>query len=177
MSISQLKQLISPPANPLEVGTTSQWNEFEQTLGLTVPTDYKKFVFTYGTGLLANFYMVYNPFSASPYISFLSVATTVCDNNRESQSFYPDRFPYAYYPKPGGLLPWGRDENGNDYFWATQGAPDSWIVVQDDNRGDGIKTHPTTMTQFLVAILNKRIEPLASNYPKEKDFTFEPYRN
>ncbi|MEZ6140925.1 MAG: SMI1/KNR4 family protein [Zavarzinella sp.] len=168
MSLTLLKNIIPPPATPSEVGTLSQWRDFENSLGIQLPADYRDFIFTYGSGLFAGFYLVYNPFSTSQYISLLPSITRVCSINRESKKEFPDRFPYSYYPETNGLLPWGNDENGNDYFWLTKGKPDEWQVVQDENRGKGIQTHPFTFTQFLVSILKKETPPLASGYNRRR---------
>jgi hypothetical protein len=104
----------------------------------------------------------------------LVTAPEICGYNRRAQAESPERFPYPYYPEPGGLLPWGVDENGNDYFWLTKGEPSQWVVVQDEYRGNGIEVHDCSMTEFLVGILERRIEPLASDYPNEDVYTFEP---
>jgi hypothetical protein len=175
MAIAELKKLVSPPATPFEVGTIERWREIEAELGTTLPPDYHDFVFAYGSGQFAGFYMVYNPFAASEYISLVPQGRRICEYNRESQKSYPKRFPYPYFPAPGGLLPWGNDENGNDYFWLTEGPPHTWLVVQDENRGKGIQVQPYTMTGFLAAILQHKVEPLASDYPQKSDYKFEPW--
>ena len=175
MSIAELKKLVPPPSESFEVGTLAQWRKFENQLGVKLPRDYREFVFAYGSGLFAIFYRVYNPFAASEYIALLPSSKRICDLDRESQRAYPERFPYPYYPEPGGLLPWGNDENGNDYFWLTQGPPTKWIVVQDENRGKGICVQRYTMTGFLVAILQRKVRALAGSYPKKTHLIFEPW--
>src|SRR5262245_46610840 len=116
MSIADLRKLVSPPPRPFEVGTLAQWRKIEDQLGAELPRDYREFVFTYGSGLFAGLCRVYNPFAASEYIALVPQSKRVCDANRQSQQSNPKRFPYPYFPDPGGLLPWGNDENGNDYF-------------------------------------------------------------
>jgi hypothetical protein len=175
MSISELIKLVPPPPKPFEVGTLGQWREIEERLGVKLPRDYREFVFAYGSGLFAGLYRVYNPFAASEYIALLPQGKRVCDMNRECQRSSPERFPYPYYPEPGGLLPWGNDENGNDYYWLTEGLPTKWVVVQDNNRGEGIRVQPYSMTGFLVGILSRKIKPLASGYPRKSVFKFEPW--
>jgi len=175
MSMAELKKLVAPPPKPLEVGTLAQWRELEDQLGTRLPRDYREFVFTYGTGLFAGLYRVYNPFAASEYIALIPQSKRVCDYNREAQLASPERFPYPYYPKSGGLLPWGNDENGNDYFWLTEGPPSKWIVVQDENRGEGIRVQLYSMTGFLLGILQRKIKPLASGYPRKSVFKFEQW--
>jgi len=175
MSIEQLKALVAPPDTPSEVGTLSQWRDIERSLGVKLPTDYREFVFAYGSGLFAGFYRVYNPFASSQHSALFSSVTRVCKYNRESQQKFPGRFPFPYYPEKTGLLPWGNDENGNDYFWQTSGPPDAWHVVEDENRGNGIKSHAFTFTEFLISILNNETEPLAGGYPTEEDYVFESW--
>jgi SMI1-KNR4 cell-wall len=175
MSLAYLKNAVPPPPKPFEVGTIKQWRKIEEGLGLKLPRDYREFVFAYGSGLFAGLYRVYNPFAKSRYTALLSQAKQVCDINRASQRSNPKRFPYPYYPDPGGLLPWGNDENGNDYFWLTEGPPTKWVVVQDNNRGEGIRVQPLSMTGFLAGILQRRIKPLASGYPRKSVFRFEPW--
>jgi len=170
-----ITKLVHPPEKPLEVGTFARWRKYEAQLGIKLPPDYRRFVFAYGSGLFADFYRIYNPFAASESTALVTKAKHVCDFNRESQRNFPERFPYPYFPEPGGLLPWGNDENGNDYFWLTQGAPSKWVVVQDENRGKGIRVQPYTMTAFLVAILQRKTRALAGGYPKKQHLVFEPW--
>src|SRR5438128_2571968 len=132
MAIAELKKLVPPPATPFEVGSLAQWREVEAELGTRLPRDYRDFVFAYGSGLFAGLYRVYNPFGADEYMALVTQGRRVCGYNRESQWSDPKRFPYPYFPEPGGLLPWGNDENGNDYFWLTEGPPTKWVVVQDN---------------------------------------------
>src|SRR5262249_54774047 len=141
MSLAKLKKLIRPPDRPSEIGSLEHWRAVEGQLGTSLPRDYREFISTYGTGVFAHFYCVYSPFSKNKHLSLLRCAELVCRYNRQSREEFPERFPYPYFPEPDGLLPWGVDENGNDYFWLTQGAPSNWIVVEDENRGNGIQVH------------------------------------
>lgn len=175
VAIEELTRLVLPPTSPSEVGTLADWRKLETRLGVKLPADYRAFVFAYGSGLFAGLYRVYNPFAASEYTNLLSSADRVFGYNRESQRSDPKRFPYPYFPDHGGLLPWGNDENGNDYFWLTKGAPAKWVVVQDNNRGNGITVQPFSMTGFLVAVLEKRVKALASGYPRKSHFKFESW--
>ncbi len=176
MNIEQLKTLVPPPKQPLEIGTPDEWHRLEQRLALVLPTDYREFVLTYGTGLFAQFYRVYNPFSADTYMSLYAQVQKTCDWRRRTKAEFPERVPYAIYPDPGGILPWGNDENGHDYYWLTRGSPEDWTVVADDVRGAGFSQHNCTMTGYLLGVLSKRIKPLAGDYPRKENFVFEPFR-
>lgn len=175
MSLSRLIELVPPPATPFEIGTLEEWRDRESDIGVALPTDYRDLVLTYGTGLFAGFYRIYNPFAASQYMSLMASITRVCGQNRVSQQSFPDRFPYPYFPEASGLIPWGNDENGNDYFWLAEGPVETWNVVQDENRGGGITRQPFTMTGFLVSVLEGKTKPLAGDYPREDDFVFEAW--
>src|SRR5207249_2196357 len=116
MPIEPLKKIVPPPPIPSEVGSLQQWQAVERQPGLALPFDYRDFVFTYGSGLFAQFYRIYNPFAASEYTALYPSVERVCGCERETKSDWPDRVPYPIYPDQPGLLPWGNDENGNDYY-------------------------------------------------------------
>lgn len=176
MSISELKRLVPPPKAPREVGTMAEWRQVEQKLGIKLPRDYRAFVFAYGSGLFAGFYRVYNPFARGKYTSLVSSVKRICDMERETRKDRGgDYFPLGIFPEPEGLLPWGNDENGNDYYWHTSGSPTSWRVVQNENRGRGLHAQPFSMTGFLVAVLNRKVRALASGYPRKDNLVFESH--
>lgn len=175
MSLSELKKLVPPPTTPQDVGSLSEWENFEGQLGLKLPREYREFIFSYGSGQFAAFYAVFNPFSSNRHINLLKRVEEICRFSRQLQAECPERFPFPYYPENGGLLPWGSDENGNYYFWLTQGPPSKWVVVQDEVRGYGIENHAVSLTEFLIAILRGEIKPLVSEYPDQAHFKFEPW--
>jgi hypothetical protein len=143
MSIKQLKQLVAPPRSPTEVGTAEEWAAAERSLGVRLPHDYRGFVFAYGSGLFARLYIVYNPFATSRYIRLQERVRVVCEIERGTKRSFGAKFvPYPIFPEPGGILPWGRDENGNDYYWRTGGPPSRWKVVQN-NVGAGVSRSTT----------------------------------
>jgi hypothetical protein len=98
-----------------------------------------------------------------------------CAGIEEIKRAWPAHVPYAIYPSVPGLLPWGNDENGNDYYWLTNGSPDVWSVVSDEGRGEGFREYGCTMTEFLVSVLNGKIQALAGDYPTAEDRVFEPW--
>ncbi len=176
MNILELKSLVTPPKEPLEIGTLEEWHRVEQELGLALPADYREFVFAYGSGLFAQFYRVYNPFSADKYISLDTQVQKTCEWRRRTKAEFPEDVPYPIYPESGGILPWGNDENGHDYYWLTQGSPDQWTVLADDVRGTGFSHHDCSMTGYLLGVLSKRVKPLVGDYPRKENFVFEPFR-
>jgi hypothetical protein len=176
VSIKRLTKLVPPPESPTEVGSLEEWEAAEEELGAGLPRDYREFVYRYGSGLFAGLYIVYNPFAASEYIRLLDRVRTVCEIERDlKQSMGSKYVSFPIFPEKGGILPWGRDENGNDYYWLTEGPPSKWTVVQNNVRGKGYARHNCSMTGFLLEVLEGRIKPLASGYPGPEDFVFHPY--
>ena len=154
-----------------------QWRAAEAQLGVRLPQDYREFIFTYGSGLFAGNYVIYNPFSSSKHIRLLDRVKQVSEINRYWKQKYGDKeMPYAVYPEKDAILPWGRDYNGNDYYWLTAGAPSKWKVVQNNVRGSGFVKHNCNMTGFLAGILEGRIQPLIGDFPNSESFVFQAYQ-
>jgi hypothetical protein len=176
MAIAPLKKLVPPPNQPLDVGSLHQWRLAERKLGLGLPSDYREFVFAYGSGLFARFYRVYNPFAADKSMSLLAAVKETCKWRRETRKEFPERVPYPIFPEAGGILPWGNDENGHDYYWFTRGPPDDWIVLSDDVRGNGLAEHKKSMTEYLLGVLRGDIAPLCRDTFTRRDFVFKPFK-
>jgi hypothetical protein len=175
MSVSKLRQLVTPPNRPFEPGTIEQWASVESKLGLSLPSDYKDFLHSYGTGTFAAFYVIYNPFSSIEAANLLAKVETLCQQEREFKRDFPQAVPYRIYPERPGLLPWGGDENGNYYYWFTNGAPGAWKVISNEVRGDGFQEHGRCMTDFLCDVLTGEIPALAGDYPKDEYLHFESW--
>ncbi len=175
MAIEQLKKIVPPPQRPFEVDSLENWQEIEQKLGLVLPSDYRDFIFAYGSGLFAQFYRVYNPFASSEWTALEASIKRICNAEREIKRGFPDCVPYQIYPEEAGIVPWGNDENGNEYFWLTHGAPDTWLVLSDEMRGEGFREYGCSMTEFLTRVLLGQIEALAGDYPTEENLVFEPF--
>jgi len=175
MSLLKLKELVAPPPRPFEAGSLAEWPAVEQKLGLSLPVEYRDFILTYGTGQFANFYLIYNPFSVSEWVNLHTCVERLCNTAREFKRDWPETIPYQIFPDRRGLLPWGGDDNGNYYYWLTEGPPDSWQVVSDEGRGEGFREYGRCMTDFLCEILTGKIQALAGEYPRNKDRVFRPF--
>ena len=175
MSLIKLRELVAPPPQPLEVGDLAEWPTVEQRLGLPLPSDYRDFILTYGTGKFANFYCVYNPFSISEWVNLHSSIERLCKIERELKRDWPNTVPYQIFPDRPGLLPWGCDDNGNYYYWVTEGVPDSWHVVSNEVRGEGYREYGRCMSGFFCDVLTGKIQALAGDYPQKEDRVFEPF--
>ncbi len=179
MSLTQLLALVSPPENPIDRCSADHIKQAESKLGVKLPTDYAEFMKHYGCGCFAGFYWVHNPITKNQYLSFERQVKNLCDAECQIKRNLGDEYvPYALFPDSPGLLPWGTDDNGNCYYWLTEGDPDSWPVVQNEVRGAGFTVYQgCTMSIFLTKVLTGEIEALASDYPTDEDFVFVPIQS
>ncbi len=46
-----------------------------------------------------------------------------------TEQYGRDAFPYAPFPEPGGVLPWGETGGEGYLLWRTRGEPDVWTIV------------------------------------------------
>lgn len=174
-----LTSIVTPPVHPSEVPTHPDWEKIEKQLGLTLPVDYRDFVQRYGSGLLANFIRVFNPFSSFEYLALIPSVHRISDIRRTLKSTEGDEeVPYIVYPDAPGLVPWGNDENGNTFYWLTSGAPDRWPTVVGEGRGRRWERFELPFTLFLAKTLTKEIEcPIwPDDFPLiPDDHVFQPY--
>ncbi len=165
--LSRIRQLIPPPAAPVGTGTPDKWQSVEQALGTTLPLDYKQFIDTYGTGWFAGYIALISPFYEEwPLLEFKDEILNLYEWRKEE--FPEGRPPFPTYPEPGGLLPWGVDENGGAFFWRTTGHPEEWTtVVLNADYDDVYDEYPTSLTSFLTGLLEGTI--VVSRFPPDLD--------
>lgn len=156
-SQDRLDSFVTPPEIPEEVGSSAAWRQVERRMETKLPADYKAYISTFGTGLLASFIWVYNPFSTDEFLELSSRSKFVCDSRRRVEEEEGEPAQYNFFPDEGGLLPWGHDENGNQFFWLTQGEPDNWPVVGLAARSSKWVQWEITMTTFLLKALTREI--------------------
>lgn len=145
MPIKQLLALIPPPAAPVD--NEGNWRAAEIVVGVEYPEVFRELITRYGTGrFFQGHLMVFNPLTIGG-LAFIKQAERYLRQYREG--LYP--LPLPVHPEVPGLLPWGHDENGNDYCWLTKGKPEKWPVVYI---GHGCADQPiqfrTDITGFLV---------------------------
>jgi hypothetical protein len=145
--------IVAPPDEPYRIGNGKLWDQVARKLGLELPSDYREFVEAYGSGSLAGFIQVYNPYSESPY-SLLERIEKVCQVYRSLKSSEGDRqVPFPIHPDRPGLLPWAQNDVGNYMFWLTEGAPEKWPVVLSQGRSDKWERFDMGMLTFLIKAL------------------------
>jgi hypothetical protein len=170
--IEDLVALAPPPASPIDAGSPDQWEEIEQRLGKTLPSDYKQIVNLYGTGTFNDLFYIFNPFSNVEQFNLMWQAGLpgsltahedlgrvypIGSNLEELQAFAiddRDLCPYPVYPEPGGLLPLGGTSNAGHTYWLTEGNTEEWPLVLLPRGFQLVEQHPVPLVGFLVLWLS-----------------------
>lgn len=152
MSLRDLLSVLPVPDSRSEEGT-HDWATVEAELKTVLPSDYKEYVDTLGTGGISAFLYVFSPFSKNRHLNLLLVGPVILDAYRMSRDQFPELYSYRAFPESEGLLPWGRTDNGDELYWLTRGGPDDWSVVIIESRGAEIEAYDGTMSEFLTALL------------------------
>jgi hypothetical protein len=150
--LDRLRSLLPPPAVPTEPGRPEGWAEVEATLGTKLPDDFKVFTQLYGSGKVDDFLYLFNPFAAAPDGNLLFEKDRVLAAYTETRAKFPGQLPLPPFPEPGGVLPLGRTDNGDELYWMTRGAPDDWSVVLLESRAARQEVHHMPVTGFLIAL-------------------------
>lgn len=172
MSVSKLKQIIPCPSDPKDILDREEILNTQQGLSLDFPDDFIEFIESYGSGCLACFYHVWNPFNSKIFLKYVD---DICWHERDFKRMYPESVPYEIYPNTSGFLPWGSDDNGNYYGWLTKGEPNEWKVMTNEVRGDGYELHHVGFLDYFLEVFAGNIEPLASGYPNKECYKFRSY--
>jgi|GEM_PF-2497420 len=132
------------------------WAAIESSLGgLGLPRDYRAFVETFPPREFGGKVSVIRPGHGNyPRSEYLGFYAHRLDDLRGWREKGHGRFPYPIFPEAGGVLPWGRGNEGELYFWLTDGQdPDSWPVVWTDRDKLDWQTYHGTMCEFLIGLL------------------------
>ena len=177
MTLERLRELVPPPAEPVEAGQPEGWPRVEAALGTALPGDFKAFTELYGSGKLDDFLWLFNPFTAGEDGNLLHEKDAVLAAYTETRQRFPDRLPLPAFPEPGGVLPLGRSDNGDELYWLTEGAPDGWTVVLLETRATRQELHPVPVTGFLADLAGGTLTTQV--FPPEilerPEHVFEPF--
>ena len=136
MTLRELEQLLRLSAEPIERPSDVQLDKAEALLGTKLPKEYRDFIKVYGSGQVASFLGIYNPISHAKFGNLLEMALKDTEEYGISRAEFPDDYYFNRYPEAGGLLPWGRTDNGDHLYWLTRGQPCSWPIVVWKRDGD-----------------------------------------
>ena len=159
MLIESLKALV-PPSGYTARGWT--WPQVEESIGLTLPDDFKQIVTCYGPGIWADWIILVTPqASDSPY-ELVSYASSILEGERGFLSDLTaeqraEEFPYTLFPEPGGLYPFGYSGGGDNFYWRTAGHPNDWPVVLNYSRDTATTEFPFGIGRLLEGYLRREL--------------------
>ncbi len=171
MSIRDLQQLLAPPTAPVDVPTDRQWSDTEAALGVALPSDYRDYLNTYGSGRIGDFLDIFNP--ASPR-SWDGLLARLDQQRPVFESMQGGRHPLSYglHPARPGLLPLGQTDNGDMLFYLINGEAEGWKVAFFESRGADVVVFDAGLTAFLVAGLRHEMDV----FPDSVSTTFTPVK-
>ena len=158
MSLERLRAIAPPPPEPLEPAVPDRWPKVEATIGTALPDDFKRFTEVYGSGKFDDFLYLLNPFAADGAGNLVHQRDAMLGAYGETRRKFPDRLPLPPWPEPGGLLPLGRSDNGNELYWLTEGEPAVWGTVAFAGRSTMHEVHRHPVTEFLALLLSGELE-------------------
>ena len=160
------------------------WADVETELGYRLPADFKALMSRFPSGTFADKFNVVSPVQNRKSLDrFREESAMLLNDLFEQRAFAaqeddPDEdVPYAIYPEPGGLIPWGSGDEHAYYWLATDLAePDGWTVVYSLRRDTGWGAYPGTMSKFLLdATSGRYVDRMLYYQPSPEKRRFYPY--
>ncbi|MFG3253132.1 SMI1/KNR4 family protein [Streptomyces sp. NPDC048172] len=163
-SVERLAGLVPPPT---AAPRRRDWGQVEREIGTALPSDYKRVIDVYGGGRrFGEFIYLYDPDSSNAYMDLAVESRNALWALRELEDV--SQCPYALGDPPE-LLAWGRNDNGDPFFWHRAGPdPDSWTVaVSEEGDPDEWFTFDGGLAEFLCAVLSGevRVPFFPENFP------------
>lgn len=153
MTIEVLLRAVPPPAEPFEA-FDGPWDLIEKALRTALPQDYKDFVRIYGSGYFMELVRIPVARSREP------LGRLVTNAEFTSRTFFPeDLGTYSFWPTPGGFIPFGSTDFGDQLLWLPRGEPDNWRVVVWGRGFGTYETFDCDMTGFLAGLATGDILP------------------
>jgi len=163
MSIADLKNILTPPNMPKETSDGKKWPVIDE--GVFFPKDYIDFIDAYGTGRIADFIGLFNPFTKNPDLNFFDQKKLIIEDFNYLVNEDPDYFKYNLYPNIDGLLPVGVTDNGDYIFWIVTDLKNSnaWKTAIIAARSPDVECFDENITSLLSGILSRKIK--ADSFP------------
>ena len=154
-SQSNIELIIFPPVAPNEAPRSAEWSEIERKLGIALPADYKHFLERYGSGRIDEFISIFNPIASNKFLNLNHQIEEQLNVIRELKAEGSEVVPFKRFPADGGILPFGKTDNGDVLFWVTVGQPDTWSVAVNASRSPEWEVFSCGMVEFLSNVLRK----------------------
>lgn len=132
------------------------WNKIENGNNIDFPEDYKWFLKNYGAGSINGFLWILSPNCKNLNLNSFEQYKKMKDSYDFMVQSKFIEYEYSFYNNGIGLFPWGITDNGDELFWNYMRG-ETEIVVFSSRYAD-IFTCKLNMTDFLEALLSKRIE-------------------
>jgi hypothetical protein len=136
------------------------WKEVEQHTGSALPGDFKAFLDAYGSGVVSGELVVFHPHGSSPLLQRMRQTHQMFGERRDEALGRgdEDHFPYPFHPSPGGLISWGYDYSGNEYFFLPcDPDPDLWKIVTMVHE-EGCETFDGPFSGFVLAFVRRLLD-------------------
>ncbi|WP_328912053.1 MULTISPECIES: SMI1/KNR4 family protein [unclassified Streptomyces] len=138
-----------------ESDTSVDWGRAEESWGKTFPPDYRKFIETYGAGVIENYLVIFKPEfkGGQPESDYGGMIPSTLD----AEGAWVD---YEKSPELQGAAPeliaWGGDSSADLLCWDASGSdPEAWPVLVW-NRDDLLwSRYDCGMVEFLVRMLRE----------------------
>lgn len=165
MSLAELRKLLPPPADPVDVPDVDAWRHTEEKLGTSLPSDYKQFLASYGTGRVDDFLDVFLPSSPESWNNLLDCLEAQRDTFDEIQrGGHP--LSYGLLPAKPGLLPVGQTDNGDTIFYIVDGKPDAWKIAILSLRGRDVEVFDGGLVEFLIAAIRHQVAAFPKDFAR-----------
>ncbi len=158
-TVDALVKQVPPPSSGFQPAS-KDWLDVEKKLGLTLPDEYKTIVETYGDFYWANFLYLLNPFSNNKYLNLFAQLEMTLAAERQTQSSFPEFYPFPLYPEANGVLPLFITDNGDTGFWITYLQPEKWSLLVKGARSPEFEVHFFSIARFLYQFTGDRFQSI-----------------
>ena len=169
MAVTDLTRLIPPPSGV----TKPNWSKAESHLGTRLPSEFKQIVDLYGLGSFGEVMTLFCPETELSHMNLLNQF----DSHQTDIVSFRWVLNRPIYPDKGGLLPFGTSENWEMFYWLTEGEPDTWPILINEQRGPEINRFDMSLSQLMVANLRQELKTtVLPDYEDPIAFEFTPYK-
>ncbi|GAA2083106.1 hypothetical protein GCM10009759_00940 [Kitasatospora saccharophila] len=126
--LAALRVLVEPPARPY-LGSGRTWADLAADLGTELPTEYRALMELYGSGQWGGHLRFHTPLRKGGQ-DFVEHQRGTCEDYPILREDFPEQYPLAVWPEPGGFLPFATSTYGDELGWLAEGPdPDRWPLI------------------------------------------------
>ncbi|MFF4342774.1 SMI1/KNR4 family protein [Kitasatospora sp. NPDC001540] len=177
--LAALRVLVTPPERPY-LGSGRTWASLAADLGTELPAEYRTLMELYGSGQWGGHLRFHTPLRKGGD-DFLAHVRTTCEDYPIFREDFPEDYPLAVWPEPGGFLPFATGTYGDVLGWLTEGpAPDRWPLTVLPRHVDQGPPLPGGLVDVLLAWLRRTLHaPGLPAFDQDDDpaeyAVFEPF--